>query len=430
MTITYTLTTPAETGRTVPVRTAPDPVAGFRILLVTPRTVAKRPTTGRDKLLWDLVAQNSEFGAVETVTIPNVFAGRRTVSKLISAAGRLLWDVLRGRPASLQSMLFRSREGDEALAEAIRRFKPDILYMDSIRLAHLVPRGPDRPCVVLDLDDLLSRRIQSYVRGGLKPGVGELGRSIPRFIVSLLERPLISKLYFAVEKAVTRWTELRATREADALILTSPAEVRAFSRFARRYGGSTPLVMTHPLAVNLGAPIPRGRPRRLTFVGTARLPQNEDGILWCRRAAAGSSAMPVEIYGSGEQPPAPGEPRFIGYVDDLSCVYASDAVPTCMTRIRGGIKTKILEAWSYGAPIMVTPQGLEGVDLKDYPLKAAWNAPTAEVLAMMTPQALETAVAMGRDYLARVYGADSAQARWREVFTRAMASFQGRQGAG
>lgn len=52
-----------------------------------------------------------------------------------------------------------------------------------------------------------------------------------------------------------------------------------------------------------------------------------------------------------------------GFVDDLSEVYSTSKVVICPLRYGTGMKIKVIEAMSYGMPIVTTSAGLEGIDL-------------------------------------------------------------------
>lgn len=56
--------------------------------------------------------------------------------------------------------------------------------------------------------------------------------------------------------------------------------------------------------------------------------------------------------------------KFLGFVPDLAAVYADARLVICPIRTGGGTRIKILEAGAYGRPIVSTPVGAEGLQLK------------------------------------------------------------------
>jgi glycosyltransferase involved in cell wall biosynthesis len=59
----------------------------------------------------------------------------------------------------------------------------------------------------------------------------------------------------------------------------------------------------------------------------------------------------------------PGGVEFLGFVSDLDALYRRTRVVCCPIRSGGGTRVKILEAASYGVPVVSTPEGVEGLDL-------------------------------------------------------------------
>ena len=73
-------------------------------------------------------------------------------------------------------------------------------------------------------------------------------------------------------------------------------------------------------------------------------------------AGPGHEAIP-----SLQNPPAGVE--FLGFVSDLDALYRRTRVVCCPIQTGGGTRIKILEAASYGIPVVSTPVGAEGIDL-------------------------------------------------------------------
>lgn len=112
----------------------------------------------------------------------------------------------------------------------------------------------------------------------------------------------------------------------------------------------------------------------LLFVGSFAHPPNLDGVLWlCDRILpvvwARRPDVVLEIV--GRDAPAEvrdraarsqGRIRALGFVDDLTEVYAHSTLFVAPLRSGGGIKIKVLEAMGRGAAVVTTPIGAEGID--------------------------------------------------------------------
>jgi glycosyltransferase involved in cell wall biosynthesis len=55
----------------------------------------------------------------------------------------------------------------------------------------------------------------------------------------------------------------------------------------------------------------------------------------------------------------------MGYVDDLTSVYANSGVVVVPVRSGSGMRVKILEAFARGIPVVSTSMGVEGIDAED-----------------------------------------------------------------
>jgi glycosyltransferase involved in cell wall biosynthesis len=106
---------------------------------------------------------------------------------------------------------------------------------------------------------------------------------------------------------------------------------------------------------------------RVTFLGGLHWPPNAEGILWFAKdvfpqiRAEVSEAILTVI---GKNPPAGlgGEGiEVTGYVVDLTPYLAETGVFVVPLHAGGGMRVKILDAWSWGLPVVSTTIGAEGI---------------------------------------------------------------------
>ena len=131
----------------------------------------------------------------------------------------------------------------------------------------------------------------------------------------------------------------------------------------------------------------RNRPR-VTFLGGLHWPPNAEGILWFAKhvfpkvRAEVSDAILTVI---GKSPPAglDGEGvEVTGYVVDLTPYLAETGVFIVPLHAGGGMRVKILDAWSWGLPVVSTTIGAEGIAVH----------PSEDILIADTAQAFAQAV--------------------------------------
>ena len=120
---------------------------------------------------------------------------------------------------------------------------------------------------------------------------------------------------------------------------------------------------------------PIARPFRVTALGVMFWPPNAAGVMWFARegwpqvqaqfphaclTVVGKNPPPELVRLSGTR-----NIEVAGYVPDLTQVLAETAVLIVPLHAGGGMRVKILDAWSRGLPIVSTSIGAEGIDLRD-----------------------------------------------------------------
>ncbi len=172
-------------------------------------------------------------------------------------------------------------------------------------------------------------------------------------------------------------------------------------------------------------PRARGGPPTILHLGTMFWPPNVAGVLWFAREVLPlihAEVPDARFLVVGKNPPAEvqalaADPRVVvtGYVaDPTPHLAAADAFVTPL-HAGGGMRVKILDAWLWGLPVVSTPIGAEGIDLRDgeniliAPDAAAFAAATLRVL---TDPAFNARLrAAGRAWVAENYA-------WQTVYQR------------
>jgi glycosyltransferase involved in cell wall biosynthesis len=157
------------------------------------------------------------------------------------------------------------------------------------------------------------------------------------------------------------------------------ALVQAVEAFSGRKPSSPPRITVVPIAVDtaLQAPIER-QPGSLNILtlGTLHYPPNADGIRWFIEEVYPKiqQRIPqVTLTIVGKNPPQdfleaasrqPDSIRVTGYVPDLLPYYQQAALMVVPVRAGGGMRVRILEAFSRAIPVVTTTVGLEGIDAR------------------------------------------------------------------
>ncbi|MBX6740675.1 MAG: glycosyltransferase [Acetobacteraceae bacterium] len=363
---------PSRGGAPAAKATAPMP----RILAVWTRTLDGVESVGRVNVARAVRDTLARIGLLSNVQLRSVFESR-SLAALPLVAWKLAGAALRGQPMPLQCAIFAAGTGGK---EALRiATQSDIVYADGIRtLPWLRQLRRHRPEVdiVLDLDDLMSRRYGEVLERRLPLSLGYLERMMPRGLVRLAFIPALARLILGYERMALRCAEREALRIANRVILLNAHEASLLRSAAPKTASGRPgSAAAQVLAIPPPAVPKRMRPAlrppwRAVFVGTDALVQNRLSIdylleLWARERIP----LPLVLYGRYTRPPRPVPGvTWAGYAPDIATIYAPGSILVTPTFLPGGIKTKILEGFACGVPVVGNPASFEGLALSGYPL--------------------------------------------------------------
>ena len=173
-------------------------------------------------------------------------------------------------------------------------------------------------------------------------------------------------------------------------------------------------------------------PPTILHLGTMFWPPNVAGVLWFASEVLPlvHAAVPeARFVVVGKNPPAEvqalaSDPRIevTGYAPDATPYLAAADAFVVPLHAGGGMRVKILDAWLWGLPIVSTPIGAEGIDLRDGENiliadgEAAFAAATVRLL---TDPALNARVrSAGRAWVEATYAWQTVYRRVDEVYSR------------
>lgn len=342
--------------------------------------------------------------------------------------------VLPGR-ASLQEAMLRSPATADAIGAITAAVDPDLLVLDTVRMAQYAPRLPHRAGrrVVCYLDDLFSERYRGMLEARRKfPDVridplGNFAALVPRRLRPAANWAPSQKLLLSAEQRLVARSERRAAGAFDSCLLVNENEA---ATLRGRVPGSA-VAAIPPLVSTPAGPI-RRRPSGPHFVmlGLLALPHNEDGLVWflrevlpVLRARQPDATLTVVGREAGARVRAAAADagdavRLAGYVPDLDELLSSAVALVNPLRFGSGIKLKVLEALARGLPVVSTAVGADGIAsgpgtgvlVADSPADFA-----ATLLDLADPERGATAGADAAGHYRRVYSQEAVFARYDEA---------------
>lgn len=331
------------------------------------------------------IGPNQNFGRLKTMALirhvgdeleakhfrlVNVIEGKRLV-----ALAQVLWDfvsgLITGKRHPLQVLLFSDRRAIKRLVDEIRQLSPEIIYLDLIRMVPLLVqlrKALPRACIVIDFDDLMSRRMDIYRENGLAFNLGYVSRSLPGWMRSAVDRTLKVGWFLRYEGRSLASAEHCAIEQSDRVTVVSSYEADLL-RASLVPGQAQKVAAIPPPVATILEPDGVADPVSFCFVGSDDLIQNWLSIgylldAW-RRLEPRST---LHILGRmRHEYPAVAGVIFEGFVQDLAASMRGK-IMLVPSAIGGGIKTKILDGFGIGCPVAGTRLAFEGIPVKDYPL--------------------------------------------------------------
>jgi glycosyltransferase involved in cell wall biosynthesis len=339
-----------------------------RVLMVMTRDIPRAASNGRERTLRFIREAIGMDADVRELKIRSVFETGTLVSKL-RVGLRIVEGVLACKPCALQVAMFASGDGKTRLIEAIEEFKPDVIYFDGIRMvdyAAFVRRRFPSSHIISDLDDLMSRRAHILRTGNFALSVGYLAKSIPTAVVSLINSRLVRNLLLRYEEYALKGHERLAAASSNAVTLVSTTDADALERILPDAMKKRVHVIAPPIDSVKPVTRPAG-PVRFVFVGADSQLQNRLAIQYLLASWKQLELrLPLVIYGrmSGQYETVPNV-MFAGFAPTLGEVYTPNSIALCPTFLRGGIKSKVLEAISFGCVAVGNDAAYEGLDFED-----------------------------------------------------------------
>lgn len=332
-----------------------------KVVVVCTRTIPLLPSSGRESTLRFLIDSFGEQGLIYQYQIRSNFE-EISLFRLMDMLMKGLLSILMGGALPIQVLLFYRGKYVREILNYIESVNPQSVYLDSVRAGYyslFIKKKFPNIRLICDFDDLMSRRMEVLGKYNQPISTGYLSKFIPSFLVPALNNGFISNSLKKYEMYCLSKIECSIARKCDAVVLVSQVEAARLSLLV-------------PLANIITIPPPVREIRsfkeidgidRFLFVGSDVQLQNRLTIkylvdLWSRAKPATS----LHIFGkqAGCYPSIDGV-HFHGFVEDISDVYVSNSIMIAPSFIAGGVKTKVLESFSYGIIVVGNSVTFEGV---------------------------------------------------------------------
>lgn len=315
-------------------------------------------------------------GTVTHQRLTIAFEDQRPATSLLASVKALLAGILSARPLPLQCMLFAASARQSSAAMDCQG--AHVVYLDGIRTLLLLRRLrklKPKLRIVVDLDDLMSRRYDALRRKGFPLSLGYIENLLPPRLARLISGRLAQSILW-YERLALRHAEAEVLRLADAVVLLNRLEAEMLRTQAAARGADPRAEVVaipppaRPAATRQAKPSYPAGPWRAVFVGSDVLVQNRMTIaylldLWSRHKIQ----TRLHIYGRQKTKwPSVPNVTLCGYVDDIAEAYTPGSFVVYQCLMPGGIKTKILEAFAHGVPVIGNSMAFEGILPPGYPL--------------------------------------------------------------
>jgi polysaccharide biosynthesis protein PslH len=249
--------------------------------------------------------------------------------------------------------------------DLVARIDFDIIHADQLTMAQFAFPGADvtqrfpgkSARLVFDAHNAvwtIVKRSRENAAWYLKPVLGLEARRVQRYEAALVQN-------FDHTLAVTS-QDKQALLEA-----LPPAEKNGASSHISVIPIAVDTVMMPPVAREPGS-------KRIVTLGTLHYPPNADGIRWFAREVfplIQTAQVDARLTIIGKNPPADfiemaansaGAIDVTGYVPDLTPYLEQACLMVVPVRAGGGMRVRILEAFSRAMPVVTTTVGLEGIN--------------------------------------------------------------------
>lgn len=393
-----------------------------RITAVWTRDVNTDQIAGRLRTILSIREAMQAHYEVKNLRLDNLLE-RRNLRAVAAALLAAITSVFRGVLPPLQCLLYSDSRNHRAILRALESNPPDTLYCDGIRCLYFLRRltkTKTRMRIVVDFDDLMSRRMETLCSSNVPLSLGYLNEKTPLYLRFTVGLGFVSRFLARYESIAVQRAENSIGKWADVITLVSCVEADALrSRFSKLGFSAEVKALPPPIDI-VHTPRPYAEFSHFIFIGPDSLPQNRLTIqliqsLWQTYRPEAE----IHIFGrmSLLWKPVRGV-VFRGYAKKLDEVYAEGTVLFSPGTVRGGIKTKVIESFAFGCAVVGNDITFEGLDMMGYPLVANSDMELTQIVVSPSIylDAIRQAARIGQEYVQ----SHLSRKRFKESWNRAL----------
>lgn len=344
-----------------------------RVAMIVTRSLDDEPYLSRVRTLRAIhTAIDTTFGA-DVYRLQSILE-TKNLHDILYAGWVLLVNLLRFSPLPLQCILYTTRSNIKEISSAIEANGYERVYLDTVRCISLLRavtklnNNQRNLSITVDFDDLFSRRMHTVVLNKMPLSLGFAQKYFPTAIRRAIEGPL-ARLINRHEAATLSHVEHEIAYTANSIVLVSQTERTLFAKSLSHSASAVihaipPPALPQTNSSNVTPPV------RFVFIGSDRQIHNRLSInflleMWRRL----KPTTELHIYGKQQAPQRVPNVIWHGFVDELSDVYTNHSILILPALLSGGVKTKVVEAWAHGRPVLGNHAAFEGVQIPEYPLQ-------------------------------------------------------------
>ncbi len=340
-----------------------------RVLLIQSRDFFNSPHSGRKQIIENYIHGFRQLAELDVCTLESVLVSKKLrvwIQTLISVIIRVGFG---GR--SIQTTLFNNPINKTKVIDAIKSSTYDLVLIDSVRLSWVLDIIHDTGRVVVDMDDLMSNRYRLYSNKNEKLQLGIFGNRFS-FISQMMPRKAATLLMMK-EANRLEIEELNVAKKADSIVFTSEVEADEYRKRLPPGFECSITSQVFPISLNQQH-VDRKKDKEdicFGFIGSDKVPQNFQSIeyliqLWERC----NIKYKLIIAGDNSMAHSFNNPNIemLGFVENLQDFYSQIDALIAPSFVKGGVKTKVIEAFSWGKPVLGNAITFDGISIsKGYP---------------------------------------------------------------
>ncbi len=271
----------------------------------------------------------------------------------------------------IQTSLYHSKRVEKELREYFDQIKPDVLFIDMIRLAPYINGFEKDTCKkILIMEDDLAKRYQVQLKS-LSSSTNVMGmyqKNASKLMTALTQPKWMKKFVLNYEIPRVEKAEKDYISFFDYVTFISPIEKEKFNQRNSTDKGITLTMGTDMVDASAESPVITKEKDTLVFVGNLGYAPNADSILLIAEQILPKLRPEIKLLVVGNCPDSLKEKlqnypqiKVCGRVEDLRSTVLSASALLAPIAYGTGIKTKIIEAMGMGMPVITNSVGAEAI---------------------------------------------------------------------